>query len=166
MNIAAIAVQFNVHKTTVYRLISRYKQTGSVEDRPRSGRPKKLTPREERYIHMTSRRERFLSATRIADRLRTVSGTRVSAEIIRNRLRSQGFTARRPHKGMELTVHHKLQKRRWVNRNIRNWQSVLFSNESHFNLKFADGRIRVWRQKVNGFIKGVLCRKTDSEGVV
>jgi transposase len=139
MNIAAIAVQFNVHKTTVYQIIIRYRKTGSVDDRPRSGRLNKLTQREERYIHMTSRRERFLSATRIADQLRTVSGTRVSAETIRNRLRSQGLKARRPHKGMELTVHHKLQRQRWVNQrlnwNIRKWQSVLFSDESHFDLE-------------------------------
>jgi transposase len=145
MNIAAIAVQFNVHKTTVYRLISRYRQIGSVDNRPRPVRPKKLTPHKERYIHMTSRRERFLSATCIADRLRTVFGTRVSAETICNRLRSQGLKVRRPHKGMELTVHHKLQRRRWVNQrlnwNIRKWQSVLFSDESRFSLKFADGRI-------------------------
>jgi hypothetical protein len=64
---------------------------------------------------------------------------------------------------MELTVHHKLQRRRWVNQhlnwNIRNWQSVLFSGESRFNLKFADGRIRVWRQKGEQFHQRCVMQK-------
>ena len=35
-----IAVQFNVNHTVIGRLIQRYHQTGMVNDRPRSGRPR------------------------------------------------------------------------------------------------------------------------------
>jgi len=48
---------------------------------------------------------------------------------------------------MGLTVHHKRQRYAWTNQQLRrNWRTVLFSDESRFTLKFADGRIRVWRR--------------------
>ena len=35
---------FNCHKTTICRLWKRYLATGSIRDRKRSGKPRKLTP--------------------------------------------------------------------------------------------------------------------------
>jgi transposase len=45
-----IALQFNVNHTVIGRLIQRYHQTGTVNDRPRSGRPRLTFPREDRRI--------------------------------------------------------------------------------------------------------------------
>ena len=66
MTVNDVAVAFGVHRTAICRLAQRFRTTGTVKDRPRSGRPKRLTPREERYIKITAGRDRFLPATRIA----------------------------------------------------------------------------------------------------
>jgi hypothetical protein len=44
----------------IWRLAQRFRNSGAVKDRPRSDRPKRLTPREERYIRITADRDRFL----------------------------------------------------------------------------------------------------------
>ena len=79
MSVNAVAISFGVHRSTIWRLSERPRATGSVLNRPRSGRPKALTAREERYLRLMSRRDRFLPATRLADRLRTAAEVRVSA---------------------------------------------------------------------------------------
>ena len=98
MSVNAVAISFGIHRNTIWKLSERHRTTGSVLDRPRSGRPKALTAREERYLSITSRRDRFLSAMRLADRFKTAVGVRVSAQTVRNRLKSSDLRVRRPHK--------------------------------------------------------------------
>ena len=144
MTVNDVAVSFGVHRTTIWRLAQRFRTTGTVKDMPRCGRPKRLTPREERYFRITAGRDRFLPASRNVDRVRRATGVRMSAQTVRNKLKACRFKSRRPHKSMELTVHHKIQRHAWTNQQLhRNWRTVLFSDESRFTLKFADGRIRV-----------------------
>jgi len=44
-----VARRFGCTKRTIYRLQQRVRQTGSVNNRPRSSRPRITTPREDRY---------------------------------------------------------------------------------------------------------------------
>ena len=96
-----MSLQYLLESTAApfWRLSERHRATGSVLDRLRSGLPKALTAREEHYLRITSRLDRFLPATRLADRLRTAVGVRVSAPTVRNRLKSSILQVRRPHKG-------------------------------------------------------------------
>ena len=139
-------VSFCVHRTTKWRLAQRFRTTGTVKDRPRSGRLKRLTAREEYYIRITVCLDRFLPATRIVDRVHRATGVRISTQSVCNRLKACRIKSIRPHKSMELTVHLKIQRHAWRNQQLRrNWRTVLFSDESRFTLKFADRCIRVWR---------------------
>ena len=101
MTINDVAVSFGVHRTTIWRLTQRFRTTGAVKDRLRSGRPKRLTTREERYIRITSGRDYFLRATRIVDRARRATGVRISAQSVRNKLKACRFKSIRPHTSME-----------------------------------------------------------------
>jgi hypothetical protein len=60
MTVNNVAVSFDVHRTTIWRLAQPFPTNGTVKHRPKSGRPKRLTPREERYIRITAGRGRFL----------------------------------------------------------------------------------------------------------
>ncbi|VDI83638.1 Hypothetical predicted protein [Mytilus galloprovincialis] len=60
-----IAVHFGVNHTVIIRLVQRYRQTGSVEDRPRAGRPRKTTPREDRNLSRQARLKPFSSADQL-----------------------------------------------------------------------------------------------------
>jgi transposase len=135
MTVNDVAVSFGVHRTTIWRLGQHFRTTGTAKDRPRYGRPKRLTPREERYIRITADRDHFLLATRIVDRVRRATGVRISAQAVRNKLKACRIKSIRPHKSIELTVHHKRQRHAWTNQQLRrNWMTVLFSDESRFTL--------------------------------
>ena len=58
MPVNDVANHFGVQRCTVSRLRTRYQQTGSAKDPPRSGRPKKTNQRENNYIVTSSRRHR------------------------------------------------------------------------------------------------------------
>ena len=132
-----IARRFGCHERTIYRLQSRFRH-GSVKDLARSGRPRKTTPREERYLVMSSRRERFIPSTKLAQRLRHVTGTRISAYTARNRLRAARLRARLPYKGVPLSAIHRLLRMIWARRYSRwlrnQWKRVVFTDNRNSTL--------------------------------
>ena len=72
-----VAQEFNVHPSTICRLLNRFRTTGNVSDRQRSGRPRKTTVRQDRFIVTTSRRNRFMAAPRVAEELHRATGVRL-----------------------------------------------------------------------------------------
>ena len=146
-----VARRFGYHERTIYRLRARYLQTGSVDDRPRSGRPRKTTPREDRYLVTSSRRNRFMAVPKLVERLRHATGARISHKTARNRHRSARLRARRPYKGIPLTARHRIARLNWARQHSRwvrrQWRRIVFTDESKFNLDGPDGRIRVWRRR-------------------
>ena len=50
MRTAVVARAINSNVRTVRRLRQRYRETGQTADRPRSGRPRVITPAQDRYI--------------------------------------------------------------------------------------------------------------------
>ena len=45
-----VARHFYRHESTKSRLLNGFQQNGNVADRPRSGRPRKTMPREDRFL--------------------------------------------------------------------------------------------------------------------
>ena len=86
-----VARRLGVHRTTIARLWNRFTTTGSTDDRPRPGQRQAMTPRQDRYIRLIHTRERFQFATISAHNI--PGHHRVSAQTIRNRLRSVGLRA-------------------------------------------------------------------------
>ena len=78
---------------------------------------------------------------------------RISAQTVRNCLAENNLRARRPYVGTELMDHHRHDRLQWADRHInwarQDWPTVLFSDESRFALSNSDGRIRVYRRRVN-----------------
>ena len=76
--------------------------------------------------------------------------TRFSVSTFLNRLQSAGLKAHGPYVGVLLTVRHRRLKLNWARGHCRwsrrRWNRVLFTNESRFNVQFADGRLQVWRR--------------------
>ena len=103
MSATDVARHFQRHKSTIGRLLNRFQETGNVADRPRSGRPRKTTPREDRFLTTSSRRNRFLSSRKLGRLLRIATGTRVCDRTIRNRQHAARLKARRLYVGIPLT---------------------------------------------------------------
>ena len=61
-----IALRYNIHRSSVYRLMNKFTQDGDVVDRPRSGRPRITDARGDRAMLIENRRNPFRSAAETA----------------------------------------------------------------------------------------------------
>ena len=145
-----VAVRLGVSQSVVDRLWQRFQATNSVRNRPRSGRPRSTTNREDRYITNMALRQRTTTARRLRDNLRTATGTRVSDQTIRNRLRANNLRCRRQAVRPPLLPRHRTARRHWCTLHLRwqrvQWGRVMFTDESRFSIQFNDGRVRVYRR--------------------
>ena len=103
MSARDVARHFQRHESTVSRLLNRFQQTENVADRLRSDRPRKTTPRIDRFLTTSFRRNRFLSSRKLGRLLRNATGTRVCDRTVRNRLHAVRLKACRPYIGIPLT---------------------------------------------------------------
>ncbi|KAJ8305247.1 hypothetical protein KUTeg_017204 [Tegillarca granosa] len=87
-------------------LWSKYRQTGSVADRPRRQRRRVTTYRQDRIITLSYLRNRFLNSTMTSRRKIDIHGRTVSSQTVQNRLRIVGIKCRRPKKAPILTNRH------------------------------------------------------------
>ena len=46
----AVGTRLGISHKTVFRIVHKHRQTGSVADKPRRGRPKSTTPRQDRIL--------------------------------------------------------------------------------------------------------------------
>ena len=135
-----VANHFGVNVSTVERLVRRLRETGHLADRPRSGRPRVTSRRQDRTIRLAHLRNRQLTATETA--LNTV-GThhrQISPKTVGSRLREIGLRARRPYVGLPLTQARRLRRMAWLTVHaprlflMRQWRRILFTDESRFTI--------------------------------
>lgn len=142
-----VARTFGCSVVTVRNLRQRYQQTGQTSDRPRTGRPRITTAREDQYLRTLHLRNRFLTVTSSAA---TSLGHPLSRRTVARRLRAFGIRAYRPFRGTVLTIRHRQLRLRWATQvrrwQLRDWRRVLFTDESRFAISRADGRVRVYRR--------------------
>ncbi|GFS81304.1 transposable element Tcb1 transposase [Trichonephila clavipes] len=87
----------------------------------------------------------------MVDRIHLSAPTSLSARTIRRRLQQSGLYARRPLLGLPLTQNHRRLRHQWCDERrmwVAEWNEVVFTDESRICLQHHDGRIRVWRHRV------------------
>ena len=84
LNHRRVADHFRINHSIIVRLMQRFRQTGNVTDRPRAGRPRKTTPRENRLISRRARQRPFSTAGALRGNL--VFGGHISTRIVIRRL--------------------------------------------------------------------------------
>ena len=156
MSLKAIGRQMGYHYTVVSRLVRKYTQTNNVKDLPRSGRPRVTSDRDDRALQRLVRRMPF--ATSHVLEQHWLPNRRLSTRTVRNRLKSAGLKSRRVIKRPLLADRHRrtrlawcLARRGW---NLRTWRKIHWSDKSRFLLHVTDGRMRVWRHKIQPIAQG------------
>lgn len=146
-----VANAFQVHVRTIYRLQQRYQTTNTTDDRPRSGRPRVTTRRQDRQIVRQHLQDRFVTAAETARQTMGTHQRHISADTVRRRLTSRHLHCHRPHRGPILTPRHRRDRLQWATQHQhwrhQQWRRVLFSDESRYCISTAGGRKRVWRRR-------------------
>jgi transposase len=117
-----VADHFRVNHSIIVRLMQRVRQTGNVTDRPRAGRPRKTTPREDRLISRRVRQRPFSTAGVLRGNL--AFGGHISTRTVIRRLHHQGM---RP----QLTLRHRQARFDWSHDHL-GWVDYSHMETKHF----------------------------------
>ena len=109
-----VANHFGVNVSTIERLVRRLRETGHLADRPRSGRPRVTSRRQNRTILLAHLRNRHLTATETALNTVGTHNRQISPKTVGSRLREIGLRARRPYVGLPLTQARRLRRMAWL----------------------------------------------------
>ena len=137
--------------------IERRGETGRVADRPRSGRPRGTSQRQDRAIRLAHLRNRHLTTTETAVNTVGSHNRRIHPKTVRNRLREFGLRARRPNVSLPLNRARRARHMAWVTAQaprrfpVRQWRRVFFIDESRYTFFRADGRRRLYRRRGERF---------------
>ncbi|GFW63877.1 transposable element Tcb1 transposase [Trichonephila clavipes] len=115
-----------------------------------SGRPRGMTPADDRYIVLQARRNRWQTAGEIARHTTQATGRPISRFTVARRLHGGGLFARRPVRCVPLTPAHRRRLSLWCrehrNRRDNEWGRVLFTDESRFSLSSDSHHILIWQR--------------------
>lgn len=136
---------------TVYKIINKYKQTGSVQNKPRNGRPKKLSNREIKEIAKDVKKNPTSSAVKIAEKISQTNEKTVSASTVRRALHSCGLHGRVPRKKPNISEVNRKKRLEFAklhqNKTIDFWNNILFTDESKFEIFGTMRKSKIWRTK-------------------
>ena len=140
---------------TVKKIIDKQKKFGELEDRTRSGRPKRLSDAEMRSVVRAAKIDPTISAVKMSEEVSRTSGLNVSASTIRRALHANGLHGRVPRKKPHISTQN--QKRRlqfaekYKNKDKSFWNNVIFFDESTFEGFRKKKSTKIWRNKNQEF---------------
>ncbi len=146
-----VGEKLKVSYSTVNYTLRRFNRTKSHRNLPRSGRPRKTTPRIDRKIVSLIENSDEPNAKNVADKLAELNIAHISPKTVQRRLHKAGLYARAPLKKPALTNKHikaryafGLKHQSWT---VDDWKRVLFTDETKINKMGSDGRRWTWKRK-------------------
>jgi transposase len=145
-DIAQAARKFGLKDSTARSIMKKYNATGTAENRPRSGRPTKLTDTAKRHIVRTARKNRRAPFSEI----RNLVGLKADEITIRRVLNHAGYHRRVARKVPFLTKLHRHARMAWARLyhkySLQQWARVIWSDEAYIYLGDDHGRVFVTRR--------------------
>ncbi|GFW34171.1 transposable element Tcb1 transposase [Trichonephila clavipes] len=130
----SVTSEFGIAHSIVSRLWRQFQTTGTAIWGFNSGRPRRITPADDRYIVLQARRNRRQRAGEIARHTTQATGRPISRFTVARRLHGGGLFARRPVRCVPLTPAHRRRRSLWCREHRHEWGRVLFTDESRFSL--------------------------------
>ena len=130
--------RIKVNRSTIQRTMARYRTTGNVQDRARSGRHVICSPREQRVLRRLALENRRASLSVLAGQASKIIGKSLSKETARRILSSFGLSRRIAKRRPALTNAHKRDRLAYAKAHkgwcLAPWTRVLFSDEKIFRV--------------------------------
>ncbi|KAK3516887.1 hypothetical protein QTP70_028262, partial [Hemibagrus guttatus] len=147
---SAIGKQLGVKKSTVGAIIRKWKTYKTTDNLPRSGAPRKISPRGVKMITRTVSKNPRTTRGDLANDLQR-AGTKVTKATISNTLRCQGLkscSARRVPLLKPVHVRARLKfAREHLDDPEEDWENVIWSDETKIELFGKNSTCHVWRRK-------------------
>ncbi len=153
---------FLISQNTVAKVVQTFKKDGTATiSQRRPGRPRKLTPRQERLLMRRVEENRHASSLQLSKEVESQTGVTISRDTIRRTLQRNGMHGCRPQKKPLLKPRHKKAHlefaRAHADKDEDYWDSILWSDETKINVFGTDGLKTVWRRKGENTKKNAWC---------
>ena len=129
-----IASMLKCHHQSVSNLHKNFFSTGSLNDKPKPGRPRKSSEADDRLLYRESMKNRFLSAKSV--RIEANLQNRLSIRTVQRRLCNFGLHCRSAIRKSHISMKNRKLRRQWAQTysswDNKNWRRVAFSDESKF----------------------------------
>lgn len=149
MSMDEIAKQLNISKKCVHTAIKKYQATGEFTDKNRSGRPKKVDERNQRYLKRLVTGDNRLSVNKITKELNRTLREPICRRTVFNYLKKLGYEYKVKLKKQWLSAKHRKQRVQWCKEHAHfsksDWQNIIFSDESTFYVLMRKNSIKIWR---------------------
>ena len=132
--------------TTVMHVWNQWREEGCTQRQAGNGPHNVTTAREDRHLVHMSMMNRTASSTVLDRCWSTATGLDLSASTVHCCLLRAGLVAHIPLHELPLSRDHQRIRLQWAGERRHwdaEWQNELFSEESHFNMSYNDGHIRV-----------------------
>jgi transposase len=157
--VADIAKALDRRYTTVKDTIERYETRLTVTCTKRSGRPPKLDDRDIRHLVNDLKKDRAVAVDELTKEFNESLNISVSSKTVRRTLNSQGYYGRTAKKKPLVTEKNRKKRLAWCRMRKEwkgEWDRVIFSDESRFELFNNDSRKWVWRKSDEKYKKECL----------
>jgi transposase len=164
-----IGRRLNISEFCVRTTIKNFEASGSVNDKPRSGRPRKLSTRDENMLYTLSRRNPKAGVSELSAQIndslvnKTVSRTTIS-KLLREKDLNSYHAARKP----LLTFTDRQKRKKWcrerLNWSVQRWRMVIFSDESNFEIANRKSKTFVRRKNTEKYLQQHLQSRIQKGG--
>lgn len=137
-------------RSTINSIIKRFRETGRVIDKSRSGAPRKVDDRLRSNIIRQVKKNPKISAPTIAANVGETLGVQLSAQTIRNVLIEDDYHGRNARKKAFVSKANRIKRTTFAVAHADKpqsfWNKVIWSDESKFELFSSNRREKVWRK--------------------
>lgn len=160
-----ISEMLKIPKSTVIDICKRFSDTGSLENKPRSGRPPKIKPRDYRKLERIVKTNRRCSLSDITAKFNEERPEPVSRRTIQHNLHKNNYRRSVAKKKLVIKEINRKKRLAWCRGkrqwSVENWKRVIFSDESKIMIGH-DERVRIWRKRDEGW-RPDLVEKRNSQ---
>lgn len=144
-----IAKEFGAKRDTVINILKKYSETGSVQDRHRSGAPRKTSKREDRHMYNHLRNNPGTSSREMArDIAPTFAEKKFTEKTVQRRAKEWGLKPYVARKKPLLSATQMEKRFKWAEEHlewtVEDWKRVAFSDETPLCLFQSYGRKYIW----------------------
>ncbi len=146
-----------ISQNTVAKVVQTFKKDGTATiSQRRPGRPRKLTPRQERLLMRRVEENRHASSLQLSKEVESQTGVTISRDTIRRTLQRNGMHGKKPLLKPRHKKAHLEFARAHADKDEDYWDSILWSDETKINVFGTDGFKTVWRRKGEEYKEKVL----------
>lgn len=137
-SISAISKKIKCSRCAVRVTLKRFEETGKYTNRPKSGRKRHTTIREDRVLVHAALRNRRKSSKELRSDMYEQHNINISAQTVRRRLTEAGLYGRKARRKPLLSEKHKEKRLVWAKKyakwTIDDWTKIIWSDETNIEV--------------------------------